>query len=460
MAIEKKYDVIVIGGGPAGYVAAIKAAQLGGKVALIEKNSMGGTCLNVGCIPAKTYLKNAEIIDDLQNANRRGIKIDSSSLDMDISKLIEYKNEVVMTLSNGVVGLLKNNKIDIFKGVGILVGERLVSINNEEIIEGNNIILASGSKVSKINIPGIDSELVISSDDIFNLNEIPKELAVIGGGVIGVEMALAFSTFGSKVIIIELMDRIIPTMDKELSDALQIELTKRGINILTSTSLKEIIEENNRLNLILDGKENIVVDKALLSIGRVPDIEAIGNLDFKLERGKIKVNEFMETSISGIYAVGDINGLKMLAHAASKMGEIAAINAMGNKTKVNLDNIPTGIYTNPEVASIGLTEDEAREKYDILVGRFNFVGNGRALTSGVTKGFVKIIAEKRYGQILGVHIFGPSAAEMINEAAILMEMEITIHEVGQITHGHPTYSEALVEACADCLGNSIYTPRA
>lgn len=273
-------------------------------------------------------------------------------------------------------------------------------------------------------------------------------------------MAVAFSAFGSKVIIIELMDRIIPTMDVELSVALFDELTRRGIDILTSTSLKEIFEKNDKLHLILDGKENVIIDKALIFIGRVPDLEALGNLDFNMERGKIKVNEYMETNIPSIYAVGDINGRKMLAHAASKMGEIAALNAMGNKVKFNIDNIPTGIYTNPEIASIGLTEDEARRKYDITIGRVNFVGNGRALTSGIAKGFVKVIADKRYGQILGVHIFGPSATEIVNEAAALMEMEITVHEVDKIIHGHPTYSEALVEACADCLGNSIYISRA
>jgi dihydrolipoamide dehydrogenase len=453
------YDVVVIGGGPAGYVAAIKAAQLGAKVAIVEKDKMGGTCLNVGCIPAKTYLKNAEIIDELKKGNRRGILLDTYSLRTDISKLIEYKNEVVMTLTNGVVGLLKSNKVDIYKGVGKLVSDTRISINEEEFLEAKKVILAGGSKVSKINVPGINSKLVISSDEIFDLNEIPNSLAIIGGGVIGVEMAVAFSSFGSKVTIIELADRIVPTLDEELSLALHDELTHRGIEIYTSTKLKKIEEKNNKLYLDFDNKGSIIVDKALLSVGRIPDLEAIGNLNFKLENGKIKVNQYMETSIPGIYAVGDINGIKMLAHAASKMGEIAAFNALGYKFKFNINNIPTCIYTNPEAASIGLNEEEARRKFDIKVGRFNFVGNGRALTSGITKGFVKVIADKRYGQILGVHIFGPSAAEIINEVAVLMEMEITVHEVGQVVHGHPTFSEALVEACADCLGKSIYVPK-
>jgi dihydrolipoamide dehydrogenase len=456
---KKVYDCIVIGGGPAGYVAAIKAAQLGGKVAIVEKGVMGGTCLNRGCIPTKTYLKNAEIIEEINSASRRGIKIENPSVTVDMKQLVQYKNDVVMTLTNGVVGLLKSNQIDIYKGTGRLTKDKKVTINNKETIEGNKIILAGGSKVAKINIPGMESPLVLTSDEIFTVNEVPKHFAVIGGGVIGIEMGLAFRMFGSEVTIIEMMDRVVSNLDKDISSSLHDALESKGIKILTSTKLEEIVEENGKLRLKLEGKEDLVVDKALLSIGRVPDVEAIGDISFEMERGRIKVNEYMETSVPGIYAPGDINGRKMLAHAASKMGEIAALNAMGNETKAKLENTPSAIYTVPEASSVGLTEEEAKKKYDVTVGRFNFVGNGRALASGNTKGFVKVIADKKYGEILGVHIVGPGAAEMINEAAALMEMEITVHEVGQIIHGHPTYSEALVEACADCLGKAVHLPK-
>ncbi|MBW4827994.1 MAG: dihydrolipoyl dehydrogenase [Clostridiaceae bacterium] len=453
------YDVIVIGGGPAGYVSAIKAAQLGGKVAIVEKSLFGGTCLNRGCIPTKTYLKNAEIIEEIKATGRRGIVLENSNISIDMDRTVELKNEVVMTLTNGVVGLLKSNGIDIYKGIGKITKGKKVSINDSEVIEGRKIILAGGSKVAKIKIPGIESRLVLTSDEILNLKEIPKELAVIGGGVIGVELGLVFSSFGSKVTIIEMMDRIVPNMDKDVSAALHAALTNKGIDIHTSTKLNEIIEKDGKLILKLEGKEDLVVDKGLLSIGRVPDVAGMGEIDFEMERGRIKVNDYMETSVEGIYAPGDVNGRKMLAHAASKMGEVAAINAMGGREKAKLANTPAAIYTMPEAASVGLTEDEAREKYNISIGKFTFVGNGRALASGQTTGFIKVIADKKYGEILGVHAVGPGVAEMINEVAVLMEMEITVHEVLQSIHGHPTYSEAFVEACADTLRKAIHLPK-
>ncbi|WP_132996386.1 dihydrolipoyl dehydrogenase [Sporanaerobacter acetigenes] len=453
------YDVIVIGGGPAGYVAAIRAAQLGGKVAIVEKSLLGGTCLNRGCVPTKTYLKNAEIVEEIKAAGRRGVVLENSNVSVDMDRTVELKNEVVMTLTNGVVGLLKSNGIAIYKGIGKITKDKKVSVNDSEIIEGRKIILAGGSKVAKIKIPGIESRLVLTSDEMLNLKEVPKELAVIGGGVIGVELGLAFNSFGSHVTIVEMMDRIVPNMDKDVSTALHDALTSKGIEIHTSTKLNEIIEKNGKLTLKLEGKEDLVVDKALLSIGRVPDLAGIGEVEFEMERGRIKVNDYMETSVEGIYAPGDINGRKMLAHAAFKMGEAAAINAMGGSEKVKLGNTPAAIYTMPEASSVGLTEDEAREKYDISVGKFTFIGNGRALASGQTTGFVKVIVDKKYGEILGVHMVGPGVAEMINEAAALMEMEITVHEVLQTVHGHPTYSEAFVEACADTLGKAIHLPK-
>ena len=458
MSGEQIYDVAVIGGGPAGYVAAIKAAQLGGRVALVEKDMVGGTCLNRGCIPTKTYLRNAEIIENIKHASQRGIIIDSGSLKVDMDKTVELKNRVVKTLTSGVDSLLRSNKIAIFKGTGKITADRRVTVDDKTVIHAKKIIAAGGSRAGRIKVPGIESRLVLTSDEILNLREIPGRLVIIGGGVIGVEMAMAFHAFGSKVAIIELMDTVLPAMDRELSAELLKILKKKGIEVLTSRKLEQIEENSKGLVLKLGDNEMIEADRALLSIGRLPDLEVFGEVMPALERGRVKVNEYMETSIDGVYAPGDINGLSMLAHAAFKMGEVAAINAMGQKAKADLKNVPGCVYTMPEIGSVGLTEEEACKKYDIGTGRFPFAANGRALASGEGTGFIKVITEKKYGEVLGVHIIGPGAAEMINEAAALMEMQVTAHEIAEIIHAHPTFTEAFMEATADSLGKCIHLP--
>ena len=457
---EDEFDVVVIGGGPAGYVAAIRAAQVSGKVAVVEKSELGGTCLNRGCIPTKTFLKNAEIIEGIEMSSKRGIILENEKFTVDMPKVVSLKNEIVKTLTNGVQGLLKSNSIKIFKGVGKINKDKDVVINGEKVLRTNKIILAGGSKVGSVNIPGIESKRVLTSDDILDLKELPKSLAVIGGGVVGVELGQAYLSFGSEVTVIEMMDRIVPGVDREASETLRKALEKKGMKILTSSKIKEIIDEGDKLRIKLEDKEDVVAEKALLSIGRVPDLEAVGELDLEMERGKIKVDKYMETSVKGVYAPGDINGIKMLAHAAFRMGEVAAENAiLGNHREIKLETTPSAIYTIPEVGMVGLTEEEAKEKYDINVGKFAFVGNGRALASGDTTGFVKVIADKKYGEILGVHIVGQSASEIINEASSLMAMEITVDEVIKTIHGHPTFSEALFEACADVLGEAIHLPK-
>ena len=457
---EDEFDVVVIGGGPAGYVAAIRAAQVGGKVAVVEKSELGGTCLNRGCIPTKTFLKNTEIIEGIEMSSKRGIILENEKFTVDMPKVVSLKNEIVKTLTNGVQGLLKSNSIKIFKGVGKINKDKDVVINGEKVLRTNKIILAGGSKVGSVNIPGIESKRVLTSDDILDLKELPKSLAVIGGGVVGVELGQAYLSFGSEVTVIEMMDRIVPGVDREASETLRKALEKKGMKILTSSKIKEIIDEGDKLRIKLEDKEDVVAEKALLSIGRVPDLEAVGELDLEMERGKIKVDKYMETSVKGVYAPGDINGIKMLAHAAFRMGEVAAENAiLGNHREIKLETTPSAIYTLPEVGMVGLTEEEAKEKYDINIGKFAFVGNGRALASGDTTGFVKVIADKKYGEILGVHIVGQSAAEIINEASSLMAMEITVDEVIKTIHGHPTFSEALFEACADVLGEAIHLPK-
>jgi len=301
---EDEFDVVVIGGGPAGYVAAIRAAQVGGKVAVIEKSELGGTCLNRGCIPTKTFLKNTEIIEGIEMSAKRGIVLESEKFTVNMPKVVSLKNEIVKTLTNGVQGLLKSNSVKIFKGVG---------------------------KIGTVNIPGIESKKVLTSDDILDLQELPKSLVVIGGGVVGVELGQAYLSFGTEVTVVEMMDRIIPGVDREASETLRKALEKKGMKILTSAKINEIVDNGDKLIIKVEGKEDIIAEKALLSIGRVPDLEALGEIDLEMERGKVKVDKFMETSVKGIYAPGDINGIKMLAHAAYRMGEVAAENAvLGN----------------------------------------------------------------------------------------------------------------------------------
>ncbi|SFT00855.1 dihydrolipoamide dehydrogenase [Porphyromonadaceae bacterium NLAE-zl-C104] len=459
--LEDNYNVVVIGGGPAGYVAAIKAAQLGARVAIVEKGEFGGTCLNVGCIPTKAYLKNAEIIEHIREASTRGILIDSSQIKVDMEKVQEYKNGVVKKLTSGVVALLKSNGVDIYQGVGKINKNKDVVVNDSQIIKADKIILAGGSKASRINIPGIESDKVLTSDDLLAIKEVPETLAVIGGGVIGTEMGQSFAGLGSKVIIIEMMDRIVPPLDHEVSAELTKIIKKKGMTVITSARITEIVDKGDKLEIKIDGKESVIADKALISIGRVPDLEGMGEVKFETERGKIKVDKYMETSVKGIYAPGDVNGIKMLAHVAFRMGEVAAENAVkGNHRSIKLLSAPSVVYTSPEVAMVGLTEEEARAKYDdIRIGRFNFAANGRALASSEAHGFVKVIADNRYGEVLGVHIIGPSAAEIITQASLIMEMEITVDEVIKTIYGHPTYSEALFEAFADILDEAVHIPK-
>ncbi|MGT2906300.1 dihydrolipoyl dehydrogenase [Streptococcus dentiloxodontae] len=456
---DDEYDIVVVGGGPAGYYAAIRGAQLGGKVAIVEKSEFGGTCLNKGCIPTKTYLKNAEILDGLKIAAGRGINLASTNYTIDMDKTVAFKNSVVKTLTGGVRGLLKANKVTILDGLGQVNPDKTVSVGSQTL-KARNVILATGSKVSRINILGIDSKLVMTSDDILDLRDMPKSLAVMGGGVVGIELGLVWASYGVEVTVIEMADRIIPGMDREVSLELQKILTKKGVKIKTSVGVEEIVEANNQLTLKLNNGEEVVAEKALLSIGRVPQLNGLENLNLEMDRNRIKVNEYQETSIPGIYAPGDVNGTKMLAHAAYRMGEVAAENAMrGNSRKANLKYTPAAVYTHPEVAMVGITEEEARKRYDnILVGKSSFAGNGRAIASNEAHGFVKVVADAKYHEVLGVHIIGPSAAELINEASTIMENELTVDELLQSIHGHPTFSENMYEAFADVLGEAIHNP--
>lgn len=456
------YDVVVIGGGPAGYVSAIKAAQLGGKVAVVENSVVGGTCLNRGCIPTKTYLHNAEIIYGIREAEERGINLVNDAFAVDMKKTVEVKNGVVKKLTGGVAGLLKSYGIKLYNGLGTITKDKKVLVNGgEEVIDADKIILAGGSSVRMLNLPGLDSKRVLTSDTILDLEELPKRLVIIGGGVIGTEIGQAFSAFGSKVTIVQGADRILNILDKDLSDVITKRFKKEGIEIITNARFAGVEEKGNEINVKIEGKDDIVADYVLLSVGRVPNLSGLGEIELqKTDRGALVVNEYMQTSDPDIYAPGDVNGQLMLAHAAFKMGERAAEHAMGvGHSKVSLKSIPSAVYTFPEVATVGLTEEEAKKSYDIKVGRFSFAANGRALASNSTEGFVKVIIDAKYHEILGVHIVGPSAAEIINEAVTIVETEMTADDVLEAMHGHPTYSEALYEAVADCLDISLHLPK-
>ena len=458
---DDEYHVAVLGGGPAGYVAAIKAAQLGGKVILFEKDTVGGTCLNRGCIPTKTYLKTAEYIHHIKAASSRGIIVNAET-SVDMPKVVAYKDNVVKTLTGGVAGLLKSNGVKVVYGVAKLASATSVECDGK-IYNAQKIILCGGSKAIRIPIPGVNHKEVMTSDEILAMNVVPKRLGIIGGGVIGCEMAAAFSAFGSEVTIVEAMDRVVSMFDKDVSAELDKSLKNDGVKVMCGRKVVEIAD-NNGCPVIVTDNGSVECDKVLLSIGRAADLECLGALaeQIKTERGKVVVDDTMKTNIDNIYACGDINGRIMLAHTAFKMGEIAAENCMtGENKKCDLRFVPSCLYTSPEAAGVGLTEEKARELHPegIRVGKFQMSANGRSLASGEKAGFIKVIADNKYGQILGVHMVGGVASEMIAEPTTLMAMEITINEVADdIIHAHPSYSEAFMEACADALGRCIHLP--
>ena len=459
-----KYDVAVIGGGPAGYIAAIKAAQLGGKVILFEKDTLGGTCLNRGCIPTKTYIKTAEEMDVIRTASKRGI-INDPKAAVDMPKVVAYKDKVVKQLTGGVGALLKSNDVTVVYGEAKMANETTIECGGNTY-EAASTILCGGSRPSVIPIPGVESKNVLSSTEILDLKELPEALIVIGGGVIGCEMAVAFNGFGSKVTVIEALDRIAATMDSEVSAAMQKTLKKSGIDVLVGQKVEKIEDlSDGRIAVHYGEGKSVVGNKVLLSIGRVSELECTGALKdkIKVERGKIVVDNHMRTSIPNIYAAGDINGKLMLAHTAFKMGEVAAANALGHDEVCNLNVVPSIIYTIPEAASVGISEEEAKKRYGedgVAVGKFPFAANGRALAAGATEGFVKVVVDKKYGEMLGVHIFGGAAAEMIAEPASLMASEIPADMAADIIHPHPSMSEAFMEACADAFGKCMHLPKA
>lgn len=462
--MNNKYDVTIIGGGPGGYVAAIRAAQFGLKVAVIEEKEMGGTCLNWGCIPTKSLLHSAEMYHAAMHSADSGIFGDNIRFDYAI--IASKKDAVVKQLRSEVEYLVKNNGVAILHGRGIIKDKNTIEVTgkDKQMINTGKIIIATGSRPFKPVIPGIDGNKVLDSDGVLSSITCPDHVVIIGGGVIGVEFATIYNSLGKEVAIIEMMDNILPGIDIEISQALRKSLERKGIKIYTSSKVTSIQSSAKAVCVFVNsGKENRCEgDIVIVAIGRKPNCENIGfeNIGIDLERGFIKVNESMETSVKDIYAIGDVTGKVLLAHVASEQGLVAAANSAGKNQKMDYSIIPGCIYTSPEVATVGLSEAEAIEKgFQIKTGKFPISANGKSMIMGEKEGFIKIITEKSTGEILGTHIFGPRATDMISEICVAMKLESTIEEVANTIHPHPTVSEIIMEAAHDVEGISIHKPK-
>ena len=465
MSHEKSFDVTVIGGGPGGYVAAIRAAQLGGNVLVVEKDELGGTCVNVGCIPTKALLADAKLYDRVKHSP----VLKAKGLHVDMKELLRRKNEAVKRLVSGVVFLLKNNGITHVRGKARILDRSHIEVDSKDgkqRFETRKVIIATGSVSAAIPGAEIDGKVVLTSTEMLDLPSIPKEIVIIGGGYIGMEFACLFHALGSKITVIEMLPRIILTEDDEVIRGLTTLLTKQGIEIRTDTRVKTAKTKGGRAEVVVldkEGKEHVYrAEKALVAVGRTPYVEGLGleKLIVVFNGKFIQVNDRMETSVPGIYAIGDVTGRQMLAHKASAEGVVAAENAMGKSSRMDYARIPSCIFTSPEVASIGLTEKGAREKgLEVMIGRFPFQSNGRALASGESEGFVKVIAEKALGQVVGVHILGDHATDLIGAPALGLALETTAEEMGKTIQAHPTLMEALAEASLDALKEAIHLPK-
>ncbi len=460
---ENAYDIVVLGGGPGGYVAAIRASQLGAKVALIEKTSVGGTCLNVGCIPTKTMVKGAEIIHNIKSAERKGIKVGETQVDM--AQVVQNKNGVVKQLVGGVTGILKSNNVKIYSGKGHVNKNKTVDIvdgsDRGQVISFEKLIIATGSTPLVPPIPGLDLPGIMTSTEILDIQEVPKELVVIGGGVIGCEFATIFSIFGSKVTVVEMQDHLLPNLDKEVAETIKKSFQKSGVEVHTSAKVEKVEKKNDKYSVQVSANKTIELeaDKVLVSIGRKTCLDGLEDLGLDIDKF-VKVDDYLRTSVEDVYAIGDVTGKFQLAHVASAQGIKAAENAMGESLKMNYNIVPSCIFTIPEIGCVGLTEEEARKQYgDIRVGKFPMSASGKALAMGETEGFVKIIADKKYGEILGVHIIGASATEIIAEAAAVMKLEGTLEELVNTIHAHPTIAETIMEAAHCALGEPIHLPK-
>lgn len=462
--VQTEFDVLVIGAGVGGYPAAIRAAQLGARVGIVEKQYIGGTCLNVGCIPSKALLHVAHLYAAFDEMSKMGIETAKPKIDMAVA--VTYKDKVVKQLTGGVGQLLKANGVTIFEGMAEVQSPTQVRVTlndgSTQDLRTGKLILANGSIPVRPPFPGIDGRNVIFSDEALSLAEVPASLICIGGGVIAVELACMLNAFGTDVTIVEMLPAIIANEDEEASRALAQSLTKRGVKIVTGAKVETIEDADGKKRVTAttsDGKKTFDADYVLVAVGRQANpagLDALAKAGLQMERGRVQANEKMEANLPGVYAIGDLVGRTWLAHVAETEGEVAGENATGHEAEMDYTVVPRPIFTFPEVASVGLTEKQARERNaNIKVGKFPWVANGKALASSEAEGFTKVIIGE-YGEILGAVIFGPDATNLITEYSLAMRAELTADEVLATIHPHPTYSEALREATLAAEGRAIH----
>lgn len=462
--MSDKYDVLIIGSGPGGYVAAIRAAQLKLKTAIIERDSLGGICLNWGCIPTKALLKSAEVFDEFKHAKDYGLK--AEKIKADFAEIIKRSRKVAQINSKGVEFLMKKNKIDVIKGTAQLKKAGLVEVDDggkKLEVQANHIIISTGGRPRSIPGIEIDGKTVLSSKEAMSIEEQPKSLIIMGAGAIGVEFAYFYNSIGTKVTLVEMLDSILPIEDKEISDILSKNFKKVGISILTRTKVESLKKNAKGVEVTVDvdgKKEVLTAEKALMAIGIQGNVENL-NLDkvgVKHEKGAIKVNEWYETSVPGIYAIGDVIGAPWLAHVASDEGIVCVEKIAGVETHpVDYESVPGCTYCQPQVASIGMTEEKAKAAgYDIKIGKFPYAASGKARAIGAREGMVKLIFDKKYGELLGAHIIGTEATELIAELCIAKSLEATPVELKRTMHAHPTLSEMIMEAAGDADGSAIH----
>ena len=458
--MAEQFDVTIIGSGPGGYVAAVRGAQMGLKVALVEKEEterLGGTCGLRGCIPTKALLNAAHLYQKAGHFEDFGLLV--KELSYDWSRVQKYKSDVVNKNAAGVSYLMKKNKIQVFNGFGKIAGKGKVEValndGKKETIDTKNIIIATGSVVRPIKGFETDGKQVVNSDHILELEKVPKSMVVIGSGAVGVEFASVYARFGCDTTVVELMPRIVPVEDEEVSKQLERSFKKQGIKVMTGVKLDKM--EKTKKSVKVSGKDakgkdvSLEAEMVLVAIGRMPYLEGLGLENTKVkvnDRGVVEVNEFYETAEPNVFAIGDVVATPWLAHLASKEGILVVERLAGKKVEpINMRIVPNCTYCDPEVASVGLTEAKAREEgYDVKVGKFPFSASGKARILGETDGFVKIVSEKKYDEVLGVHIIGPHATELLAEACLGMQLETTADELGRTIHAHPTVSESMMEA--------------